>query len=203
MFAGRITIPAPHGQLEAIYKPRRNDAERVALLLHPHPQHGGTMHNKVIFRSAKALEDTGYETLRFNYRGVDGSSGTYDNGRGEEDDAKLALAYLREAQPAAQSITVLGFSFGAAIALSLRDNEPSITKTIALGTPAYGLKQTSPLDNVSFIHGESDDVAPLSDLKTALAAQDPRPPLCVVPDADHFFTGKLTELQQAVREFSE
>src|SRR5687767_2428011 len=85
--AGNLFIPISHGRLEAIYRPKSNAAERAALVLHPHPLHGGTMHNKVVFRTAKALEESGYATLRFNFRGVGHSTGTHDDGKGEIDDA--------------------------------------------------------------------------------------------------------------------
>src|ERR1051326_8510985 len=114
---GNLLIPAPHGQLEAIYRPEHAQAERVALVLHPHPQHGGTMHNKVVFRAARALQEAGYATLRFNFRGVGESTGTFDQGRGEADDARVALDYLLAEQPQAREVIVAGFSFGAWIGL--------------------------------------------------------------------------------------
>src|ERR1044071_7307390 len=112
--AGNLLIPAPHGRLEAILKePRVQAAARgVALVLHPHPLHGGTMHNKVVFRAASALNDAGLTVLRINFRGVGQSTGTHDEGRGERDDARAGLDYLREQYPN-QPITLAGFSFGA------------------------------------------------------------------------------------------
>ncbi len=202
MFAGRTLIPAPHGQLEAIYRPRRDDAESIALLLHPHPQHGGTMHNKVIYRSAKALEDEGYETLRFNYRGVGDSSGSYDDGRGETDDALTALAYLRAAQPVAKHCVVLGFSFGAGVAFALAAREAGIDRILSLGTPVYALDAERAADTAvraTFIHGERDEIAPLEALRERLAEIAPAADVRVIAGADHFFTGRLGELQAAVR----
>src|SRR5215510_5593361 len=108
MFVGRVLIPAPHGELEGIYKPV-DAAERVALVLHPHPLYGGTMHNKVVYRVAKSLEAAGIVTLRFNFRGVEGSSGGYDEGDGEAEDARTALAWLLAQQPAAREVLVAGF----------------------------------------------------------------------------------------------
>src|SRR5215470_4320315 len=102
--AGNLFIPAPHGQLEAIYRPTHDRAERVALVLHPHPLYGGTMHNKVVYHTAKTLDDAGFATLRFNFRGVGASSGGHDHGRGEVDDARLALDFLLAAQPAAREV---------------------------------------------------------------------------------------------------
>lgn len=201
MFAGRTLIPAPHGQLEAIYRPRRDDADRIALLLHPHPQHGGTMHNKVIYRSAKALEDAGYETLRFNYRGVGDSSGSYDGGRGETDDAQTALDFLRAAQPAAARCVVLGFSFGAGIAFALAARDAGIDRIVSVGTPVYTLdaeRAAETAARTAFIHGERDEIAPLGALRQRLAEIAPEADVQVVAGADHFFTGHLGELQGAV-----
>ncbi len=158
------------------------------------------MHNKVIFRSAKALEEIGFETLRFNYRGVGNSTGTYDDGLGETDDAEAALSYLRKHQPHATHVLVLGFSFGAGIAFALAKRASSINRVISVGTPDYALDKATPeaLAKAAFIHGEDDTVAPLAAIRTGLAAARSIAPLSVVSHADHFFTGRLTELQEAV-----
>src|SRR6185503_10345325 len=97
--AGNLFIRAPHGRLEAILKEPKGDARGVALVLHPHPLGGGTMHNKVVFRAGAALNDAGLTTLRVNFRGVGQSTSTHDEGRGEQDDARRALDYLAEQYP--------------------------------------------------------------------------------------------------------
>src|SRR3981081_583868 len=95
--AGNLFIPAPHGQLEAILKqPRNGDVRGAALVLHPHPLGGGTMHNKVVFRATSALHEAGLVTLRINFRGVGQSTGTHDEGRAEREDARAGLDYLSE-----------------------------------------------------------------------------------------------------------
>src|SRR5256714_8394993 len=117
--AGNLFITAPHGKLEAILKPPRVEPARgVALVLHPHPLGGGTMHNKVVFRAAAALNDAGMATLRINFRSVGQSTGAHDEGRGEQDDARRGLDYLAEHYPN-QPITVAGFSFGAFVGLQV------------------------------------------------------------------------------------
>ena len=204
-FVGRQLIPAPHGQLEAIYRPASAHAERVALVLHPHPQHGGTMHNKVVYRAAKALEACGVVTLRFNFRGVGASSGAYDEGRGEVDDAGTAFAWLLAQQPAAREVVVAGFSFGASIGLRFGCAEPRATRLLAIGTPGRGLSAAGLVaceKAIDFIHGARDDVAPLADLEAVLAAASRPAPtrLHVVPDAGHFFDGHLDELGRIVAE---
>src|SRR6187431_660449 len=115
--AGNLFIPVAHGQLEAILKePRQGSPRGVALVLHPHPLGGGTMHNKVVFRAAAALNDAGLVTLRINFRGVGQSTGEHDEGRGERDDVRAGLEYLAVNYPE-QEITLCGFSFGARVGL--------------------------------------------------------------------------------------
>src|SRR5918997_4565783 len=111
--AGNLLIPAEHGQLEAILKEPRDGAPKgVALVLHPHPLGGGTMHNKVVFRAAAALNNAGLTVLRINFRGVGQSSGEHDEGRGEQDDVRAGIDYLAAEYPQLNLI-VCGFSFGA------------------------------------------------------------------------------------------
>src|SRR5437867_11980992 len=117
--AGNLFIPAPHGRLEAILKgSREEETHGVALVLHPHPLFGGTMHNKVVFRAAAALNDAGLVTLRINFRGVGQSTGTHDEGYGERDDVRAGLDYLTDQYPS-REITLCGFSFGARVGLEV------------------------------------------------------------------------------------
>src|SRR5438552_18658545 len=110
--AGNLFVPAPHGRLEAILKePRAGSIRGVALVLHPHPLFGGTMHNKAVFRAAAALNDAGLVALRLNFRGVGQSTGAHDEGRGARGNVRTGLAYLPENYPA-EVITLCGFSFG-------------------------------------------------------------------------------------------
>src|SRR5829696_3251681 len=113
--AGNLFIPAPHGRLEAIWKEPRGASPRgAALVLHPHPLHGGTMHNKVVFRAARALNDAGLVALRINFRGVGQTTGTHDYARGEVADALLALDYLTQ-HYSDLPLVLAGFSFGARV----------------------------------------------------------------------------------------
>src|SRR5437773_11705398 len=113
--AGNLFIPVAHGQLEAILKEPASGAHKgVALVLHPHPLGGGTMHNKVVFRAASALNDAGLVVLRINFRGVGQSTGTHDEGEGEREDVSSGLDYLAE-HYSGQEITLTGFSFGARV----------------------------------------------------------------------------------------
>ena len=108
---GNLSIPASHGNLEAILKEPRITPRGVALVCHPHPLGGGTMHNKVVFRAASGLVDAGLTTLRFNFRGVGASSGTHNDITGGVEDVRDALAWLRSEFPG-QPVTLAGFSFG-------------------------------------------------------------------------------------------
>ena len=205
MFAGKTLIPTDHGQLEAIYRPSAEDAARVALVLHPHPLYGGTMHNPVVFHCARALHEAGFETLRINFRGVGESSGAYDDGQGEIDDARVALDYLLRQQPMAREVLVAGFSFGAAIGLRLGCTDPRVQRIVAIATPAghYDLgflaRCTKPK---LFVHGDRDDVAPLAMLRDALdRLAVPAFELRVIAGTGHFFDGHLDELRAAVQGF--
>ncbi|HSP99828.1 MAG TPA: CocE/NonD family hydrolase [Candidatus Dormibacteraeota bacterium] len=198
-FVGRQLIPASHGQLEAIYRPAHGRAERVALVLHPHPLHGGTMHNKVVYRTARALEGAGVVTLRINFRGVEGSSGKYDDGRGEVDDARTALDWLLAQQPAAREAIVAGFSFGASVGLRFGCGDARVTRVIAIGTPGRWLSAASLAacaKRIDFVHGALDDVAPLADVEALIAGARRTAPteLHVVAEAGHFFEGQLEAL---------
>lgn len=207
MFAGKTLIPVSHGGLEAIYKPGSTDAERVALVLHPHPVYGGTMHNPVVFHCAKALEAAGFETLRINFRGVGESSGQWDEGRGEFDDASAALDFLLESQTKARDILVAGYSFGSAIGLRLGAEDARVTRLIAVATPV-GLLDLGFLASCSkpklFVHGTDDELAALGPLRQLLE-ESVAPPadLRVIDGASHFFETGRDELGEAVRTWAE
>lgn len=204
---GNFFIPAPHGQLEVIYRPETENARKVALVLHPHPLYGGTMHNKVVFRTARALQAAGYETLRFNFRGVGESTGVHDNGVGETDDARIALDYLLQKQPEAEQVVVAGFSFGSAVGLRLGCSDNRVHKIIAVGAP---IKIFDP-GNLSecrkpklFVHGGEDKIAPLAPVKEMVEALPPEADakLVVIEGAEHFFDGKLDELMEVVKNWA-
>lgn len=205
--AGNLFIPAPHGHLEAIYRPRTDQAERVALVLHPHPLHGGTMHNKVVFRAAKALQEAGFETLRFNFRGVGQSTGEFDDGPGEAEDARIALDYLLGQQPQAREVIAAGFSFGSVVGLRVGCADARVGKLIAIGAPA----RMSNLDFLRdcakpklFVHGAQDQLAPLIALEEFLsklpASSNHR--LATIDGAGHFFDDQAEELMRTIKDFA-
>lgn len=204
---GNFFIPAPHGHLEVIYRPENHLAERVALVLHPHPLGGGTMHNKVVFRAARALNKAGYETLRFNFRGVGHSTGTFDDGAGEAEDARIALDYLLSKHPQARDVIVAGFSFGSAIGLRVGCADPRVTKLIAIGAPvrlhsrAVLLACNKPR---LFIHGTKDELAPLAPIEELVNSLPPDTNchLVKIEGAGHFFDDQLEDMMRVVAEFA-
>ena len=204
--AGNLFIPALHGRLEAILKePRSDDIRGVALVLHPHPLGGGTMHNKVIFRAAAALNDAELVALRINFRGVGQSTGTHDEGYGERDDVRAGLDYLAENYPG-QEITLCGFSFGARVGLEVGLSDDRVRRLISIGTPVdkYDFSFVEQCRKpILFVHGDHDEygnVDRLRELIVRVARQAPAE-LRVIEGAGHFFNGQLDELKRAITEW--
>jgi uncharacterized protein len=203
--AGNLLIPAPHGHLEAILKEPAAGIGGVALVLHPHPLHGGTMHNKVVFRAAAALNEAGLVTLRINFRGVGRSTGVYDEGRGERDDVRAALDYLTGRYPD-QAITLAGFSFGAWVGLEVGITDARVIWLISIGTP-LNKQDFSFLElnrkPILFVQGERDEfgeVGRLRELATMVGERAPAE-LAVIAGADHFFSQHLDEMKEVITEW--
>ena len=205
--AGNLLLDAPHGQLEAILKePPAVPPRGVALVLHPHPLHGGTMHNKVVFRTARGLNQAGLITLRINFRGVGQSTGTHDDARGEQDDARTALDYLTATYPA-QPILLAGFSFGARVGLEVGVSDARVSRLIGVGTPVnmYDFSFLRECRKPTlFVHGERDEFGDVARLQE-IAAQLPPEAAArveVIAGAGHFFDQRLEELTRVVREWT-
>ncbi len=202
--AGNLFIPAPHGQLEAILKePREGNVRGVALVLHPHPLGGGTMHNKVVFRAAAALNEAGLMVLRINFRGVGQSTGEHDEGRGERDDVRVGLDYLTENYPD-QEITLCGFSFGARVGLEVGIADERVARLISIGTPVdkYDFDFLSACRKpILFVHGEHDEYGELQRLRDLVAKIHAPVELKVIKGAGHFFDDQLDELKRAITEW--
>lgn len=204
--AGNLFIPVAHGQLEAILKePRQSPPKAVALVLHPHPLGGGTMHNKVVFRAAAALNDAGLTTLRINFRGVGQSTGQHDEGRGEQDDVHAGLDYLAQHYPGVR-IVLCGFSFGGWVGLQVGIRDPRVAYLIGVGTPLdkYDFEfLTRCRKPLLLIHGERDEFGDVERLRQLVSEleQDVPVQLVVVPGAGHFFEDRLDELKSAITEW--
>lgn len=205
--AGNLFIPAEHGQLEAILKePREGSPKGVALVLHPHPLGGGTMHNKVVFRAAAALNDAGLTVLRINFRSVGQSTGEHDEGRGEQDDVRAGLDYLSQHYPG-QRITVCGFSFGARVGLDVGSNDPRVAYLIGIGTPLekYDFSFLSSCRKpLLLVHGEHDEFGDVERLRKLVADLEKNVPvrLVVVPGAGHFFDNQIDQLKRTITDWS-
>ena len=204
--AGNLFIPVSHGRLEAIIKEPQDRRERVALVLHPHPLGGGTMHNKVVFRAAAALNDAGLVTLRINFRGVGQSTGTHDEGRGEREDVAAGLDYLSKNYPD-QPITVCGFSFGSRVGCEVGLRDPRVDRLISIGTPLnkYDFSFLQELRKpILFVHGERDEFGNVNRLRELVESleQNAEVQLTVIPGAGHFFEGHLDELKRTITEWS-
>ena len=201
----RTFIDGHVGRLESIIAtPVRREINGGAVICHPHPQHGGTMHNKVTHTLARAFVARGLVTLRFNFRGVGASEGQYDNGIGETDDVLAALAWMRGHAPHGP-VWLAGFSFGAAIALQAAvAEEVSGLVSVAPGVSQFGnVLHGQPRCPWLVVQGDKDEYVALDGTINWLNTLDAGPELLVVPDAAHFFHGKLTMLREAVQSFVE
>ena len=194
------------GRLEALLNEGRPDATHAALVCHPHPLFGGTVHNKVVYHAMKTLHGFGFPVLRFNFRGAGLSEGEHDQGRGEVEDVQAALDWLDSEFHL--PIIFCGFSFGAATGLRAACADSGVAGLISLGTPVAveGRVYTYQfLDGCSrpklFISGARDQYSPQESL-TRLVENAPEPKeLVIIEDADHFFEGHLPEMQAAIRDW--
>jgi alpha/beta superfamily hydrolase len=215
--AGNLFIEAPHGRLEAILKEPRaagegGGAKGVALVLHPHPLHGGTMHNKVVFRTARGLNEAGLVTLRINFRGVGQTSGEHDHARGgEQEDARVALDYLLSRYEGLP-VLLAGFSFGARVGLEVGTEDERVDYLIGVGTPVSFPEREYDFSFLRachkpllFVHGEHDEFGRVGDLRALAAQLPPEAPVRIeiIPGAGHFFDEQLEDLTRVVRVWAE
>ena len=196
-----LFLDGPTGRLEALLEePENGEPREAALVCHPHPQHGGTMHNKVVYRIARGLRSSGAVVLRFNYRGVNLSEGEYAHGEGELEDARTALNYLRGRYPDLP-FTLAGFSFGSRIVLKLGCEGIGARRVIAVGFPTT-YKERSFLDGCTvpkvFVQSTRDQYGPIPDLEPLVASLAEPKKLVLVDAADHFFAGALDVLEREV-----
>jgi alpha/beta superfamily hydrolase len=196
-----VTLPGPAGTLEALLQ--ENEARRHALtavVCHPHPSYGGTMHNKVVHRLAQVLHARGAAVLRFNFRGVGQSEGGFDGGRGETEDARAALAFMRERYPGARR-WVGGFSFGSWIASRLAAAERDVDLLVLIAPPVrksdFAMLHHGTLAKV-VIQGTSDKTCPPEDLDREFPLWAEPKTLVRVEGATHFFDKQLADLAKAL-----
>ena len=196
-----IVLSGPEGRIEAKYhKSYKKDAP-VALILHPHPLHGGTMNNKVTYTTYQAFVQKGFNVLRFNFRGVGKSQGLFDNGEGELSDAAAALDWLQGENRNASSFWVSGFSFGAWIAMQLLMRRPEIEGFIAVSPPAnmydFHFLAPCPVSGL-MVQGTADEIVPLDAVEHLAKKLSNQKGIQVsfekIEGADHFYTGNLSLL---------
>ncbi|MEZ5345619.1 MAG: alpha/beta fold hydrolase [Pyrinomonadaceae bacterium] len=203
---GNLFVPASHGKLEAILREPAGEAKGVALVCHPHPLGGGTMHNKVVFRAAAGLIDAGLITIRFNFRGVGNSTDEHDDGIGEKDDVLDILDYLSENYPG-QPITLAGFSFGSRVGSEVAMNDDRVVRLISIGTPVDKYKDFGFLEDlrkpILFVHGDKDEfgsVESLNELVAKVSAVTDTT-LKVFQNCGHFFDDHLPQLRDTIHDW--
>jgi alpha/beta superfamily hydrolase len=207
--AGRLEAlleepPAQGGvNAEGLVERGRTGGLRAAVVLaHPHPQYGGSMHTKVVYQAAKAFVRIGCAVIRFNFRGVGTSQGAWDEGRGEMDDFRAAVSFMRGAYPTLH-VWAAGMSFGAWIALTVGAEDHGISSLIGIAPPIsrYDFEAVRTSDKPKFfIQGERDELCPLKELQEFYArAHDPKE-LVVIDTADHLFDGRTLEVGDAIED---
>lgn len=205
-----ILISGPEGRIEARYHAAEDPSAPVALVLHPHPLHGGTMNNKVAYLTYKMFSDKGFNVMRFNFRGVGQSEGTYGDGEGELTDAAAMIDWLQSTFPNARSYFVAGFSFGAWIAMQLLMRRPEIQGFIAIAPPAnkydFSFLAPCPVSGM-IIHGDKDEIVPYAHVEQLADRLSKQRGLYIdfrtINGADHFFRDKMEDLSSHLSDHME
>ena len=198
-----VDLYGPSGRLEAIYRDLQNPAA-IAVVCHPHPLGGGTLHNKVVFRAARGLEAANVATLRFNFRGVGASGGQHNEGEGELDDVNAAIEWVKKKYPGLKLI-VGGFSFGGWVASRAACERPDVDAVFLIGTPVnkYDFGYLRHCEKpMLFVHGTQDehgDVTKVEKLSQSVRNAES----VIVTGADHFFTKQLEALEETMRGWAE
>jgi alpha/beta superfamily hydrolase len=203
-----VIINGPEGRLEGRYQHSKNPNAPIALLLHPHPQHGGTMNNKIVYALFKAFTKRGFSALRFNFRGVGRSQGSFSRGEGELADAASALDWLQTYNPNAAGCWIGGFSFGAWIGMQLLMRRPEIDSFISIAPPAssYDFSFLAPCPSSGLIvQGDQDEIVPVESVQKLVNKlshqRDIKIDYQVVPGANHYFHDHLEVLEAAVETY--
>jgi uncharacterized protein len=195
-------IPGPEGPLEALMDVPSGEARAAAVFAHPHPQFGGTMHTKAVYQSAKALARIGVAVLRFNFRGVGRSAGSFDAGPGEMDDFRAGLTFVEDRYPGLP-LWAAGMSFGSWVALTAGGEDPRVTVLLGIAAPVdrYDFAAVKQSDKPKFlIHGEEDELISIKDVRRFYSELKEPKELVVIPDANHLFEGKTQEVGEAVED---
>ncbi len=201
VFHRSLFLAGPAGRLEALlWTSPLAEPPFVAVVCHPHPLFGGTMHNKVVFQAAKALHARGASVLRFNFRGVGQSEGEHDRGHGEQSDVRAALDYLATEFPA-RAVLLVGFSFGSSVGLRVGCEDERVKRLIGLGLPVDNIDMsflracTKPK---LIIQGGNDQFGSRPSLEALFATLPEPKQLAIIEGADHFFAGQLEKVAAAI-----
>lgn len=203
-----VIIPGPAGRLEGRYNKNSDPTAPIALCLHPHPCHGGTMNNRLVYTLYHAFTDAGFSTLRFNLRGVGESQGEWSGGEGELADVASALDWLQAKNPDAREVWVGGFSFGAYLAMQMLMRRPEIDRFIAIAPPAqsYDFNFLAPCPSSGIIiQGENDTIVPITSVDRLVdklkLQKDITIDYNVVKNAGHFFQNEQDDLKALVEDY--
>lgn len=203
-----VIINGPEGRLEGRYHHANQANASIALLLHPHPEHGGTMNNKVVYSLYQTFVRRKFSALRFNFRGVGRSKGRFDNGPGEMSDAATALDWMQVRNPNAANCWIAGFSFGAWIAMQLMMRRPEISGFISVAPPAnlhdFSFLAPCPASGM-IVHGDMDDLIPMSSVDKLVQKVSSQKNITIdyriIKGADHFFSERMDDLNAHIEDY--
>ena len=197
----KITFPSGRYRLEGYWQAGTNG--KGVAITHPHPLYGGTMNNPVVETIQNAYQQNGHATLRFNFRGVGGSQGNFDNGLGEQNDVRAAIAFIENMNCSA--VDLAGYSFGAWVnAGVVADNRTSIASMIMISPPVgfIEFENVSALDCLKLVvTGRRDEIAPVNQIRDLLPAWNPRAHFEIIDGCDHFYIGYLDKLQSILTQY--
>jgi alpha/beta superfamily hydrolase len=195
-------IPGPMGVLEALLDLPETEARAVAVFGHPHPLHGGTLHTKAVYQAAKGMTRIGVAALRFNFRGVGRSAGTFDSGPGEKDDFRAALTFAQDRFPGLP-IWAAGMSYGSWVAMTVGADDARVSLLLGIAPPVdrydFDALLTCTLPKF-IIHGESDELISIKDIRKFYSKLPEPKELAVLEDANHLFEGKTTLVGETVED---
>ncbi len=193
----RVTFYSEGLQIEGLLC--HQDGEDSVVITHPHPLYGGTMHNQVVQTVALAYQENGFSTLRFNFSGVGNSKGSYDEGKGEEEDVKSALNYMYEAGK--RNVDLAGYSFGSWVNVKISNISTMVKRIIMVSPPVAFLDFSFLCQNPkisAIITGERDEIAPVERIRETVHAWNPDAVFKVIKGADHFYTGRIDVLRNVL-----